>query len=124
MVLMTALMVLTLLLRRRPLAIAGLFLLQMMIYVAGSADVRMIPFFIVISALYTLIPARFGLLAAVAMHATFGVVLFYPHPDAIAWYTPIGLVAIAVVLAVAVWAFRLSLGGQSAFSAKLLDDQA
>jgi hypothetical protein len=51
------------------------------------------------------------------MQMTFLAVFFAPLPDAFAWYTARGLTTLLCVLALAVWAFVTSLGGQ-----KILDD--
>lgn len=75
-----------------------------------------------VAAIYALVVSRFGLLSAAAMHMTFLAVFFAPLPDGLAWYTARGLVPLVFVLALAVWAFFTSLGGQRAFAANLLDD--
>jgi hypothetical protein len=64
---------------------------------------------------------RFGLLAQVVSGA---VGLFIEHGlltnDFGAWYGESSLVVVVVVSALAVWAFRTSLGGQPLFSAQPL----
>ena len=82
----------------------------------------MMPAFLLIAGIYTLVPARYGLLAAAAMHMAFVAALAAPLPDAFAWYTLRGLTPLLLVLALAIWAFLTSLGGQRAFAANLLDD--
>lgn len=121
-VMMTVLMLLTILLRRRWLAVSAFFVIMFIGYLTASIEVATMPLFLMISAIYTLVPARYGLLAAAAMHTAFLAALVAPLPDAFAWYTARGLVPLVLLLALAVWAFFTSLGGQRAFAANILDD--
>jgi serine/threonine-protein kinase len=121
-VLMTVLMLLTIILRRRWLAVTALFAIMFIGYLSASLEIGAMPAFLLVAAIYTLVPARYGLLAAAAMHMTFLAIFFAPLPDALAWYTARGLVPLLLLLALAIWAFFTSLGGQRAFAANLLDD--
>jgi serine/threonine-protein kinase len=112
---------LSILLRRRSVAIGGLFVIQFALYTLASRQWWMSVVFVLLAALYTFILARFGLLAMAATHMTFAAIFFYPLPDAAAWYTPRGLTAVVFILALALWAFRTSLGGQRAFAVKFDD---
>ena len=120
---MTALVIFTLILRRRSLAIAALWLTYLGIFSLASTDPRLLVGFAVTAAAYVATTARVGLLAACAMHFAFVSVHFSSMADAIAWYTPAAMFPSLFVLAVAIWAFTTSLGGQRAFSTALLDDQ-
>jgi hypothetical protein len=121
-VMMTVLMLLTILLRRRWLAISAFSVIMFLGYLAASTEVAMMPFFLIIAGIYTFVPARYGLLAAAAMHMAFLTLLVAPPPDVFAWYTARAVVPLLLLLALAVWAFITSLGGQRAFAANLLDD--
>jgi 4-hydroxybenzoate polyprenyltransferase len=109
-------------LRRRWLAVALFFALNMVAYLVASTELWIIPAHLTIAAIYTLIVARYGLLAVAALHMTFVAVFFAPMPDALAWYTARGLMPFILIFAIAVWAFFTALGGQRAFRTNLLDD--
>jgi eukaryotic-like serine/threonine-protein kinase len=121
-IMMTVLMLLTILLRRRWLAVSAFFAIMFLGYISASIEVAMIPVFLLIAGIYTLVPSRYGLLAAAVMHMTFSAMFAAPLPDAFAWYTARGLTPVLLLLALAVWAFFTSLGGQRAFAANFLDD--
>ena len=121
-ILMIVLMALTIVLRRRSLAVVAFFTLLVAIFSFASREPWMIPLFVLISALYTLMVSRFGLLSMASTQLAFGLVYFYPLPDAAAWYTARGLITVFFVVGLALWAFRTALGGQSAFAAIKLDE--
>jgi aminoglycoside phosphotransferase (APT) family kinase protein len=59
---------------------------------------------------------RFGLLAIIAAWYTGGLLADSPiTTDFTQWYASTGLIAVVAILALAVWAFRTSLGGQPVF---------
>jgi tRNA A-37 threonylcarbamoyl transferase component Bud32 len=121
-ILMTMLVVLTIVLRRRWLAVAAFYAIVFIGYRFASTELWMIPFFALMAGLYTVVVARFGMLSMVAMQLAFSSIFFVPLPDAFAWYTARGLISVALLFALAVWAFFTSLGGQRAFAANVLDD--
>ncbi|MEA2463841.1 MAG: eukaryotic-like serine/threonine-protein kinase [Acidobacteriota bacterium] len=121
-ILMTVLVVLTIVLRRRWLAIAAFYAVIFLGLRSASADLWPIPFFAASAGLFTLIVARFGMLSMAAMQTTFMAVFFAALPDAFAWYTARGLTTVVLLFACAVWAFFTSLGGQRAFAAGILDE--
>jgi hypothetical protein len=120
--LMIALMLFTIVLRRRVLGVAALFLMYLAMMLTASQELWMVPFLVLEAALFTLLVARFGLLTIAAAFMTFWAIFFYPLPDAVAWYTMRGLTTVFFIAALAVWAFHRSLGGQRAFSAIKLDE--
>ena len=122
MVYMTVLVLLTIVLRRRWLAVAVMFALQLTAYLFASTEVTQVLAFLVITIVITFVVARYGLLATTAMQMAFFAIFGAPLPDAFAWYTARGLVPLVLLLAVAIWAFFTSLGGQRAFAANLLDE--
>jgi hypothetical protein len=113
---------LTIVLRRRPLAAAAFFALMFAGYLMASTDLAWMPGFALIAAIFTFVVTRYGLLAAAAMHLTFMATFFYPHPDAFAWYTLRGIIPLLLLLALMVWAFVTALGGQRAFAGNVLDE--
>ena len=110
-----ALVILTVLLRRRELAAGGIFVLMFAGLSFASHEPAKLAMFAMVAALYAVVVGRFGLLATVAFHTAFQAVFFNPTPDAIAWYTARGLIAPLFILAIAIWAFRTSLGDQKLF---------
>lgn len=67
------------------------------------------------------VTVRYGLLATAANYASWGMVFGLPFIAA-SWATPALLIPFTAVAALAIWAFLTSLGGQSPFSASLLDE--
>jgi hypothetical protein len=120
--LMIMLMIFTIVLRRRAFGVAALAIVCFTIYTFASRELWVLPSFAILTAIYTILVARFGLLAIAAAHMTFAAAFFYPLADASAWYALRGLTTIFFITALAVWAFRTSLGGQRAFSAIKLDE--
>jgi len=110
---MIALMLLTIVLRRRELATAGIFALMFGAFMFASRNPMLLPPFIAVSLLVTLMVARFGPLATAAFYATFSLTFTSSVPGAISWYTATCLITPAVALLIALWAFRTSLGDQS-----------
>lgn len=121
-VLMTTLVVLAMVLRKRWLAVTGFFfVLGTAFSFAADAWWMILPLGLV-AGLYTFAIARYGLIAVSALHFAFTAIFFAPRPDALAWYTARNLIPSIAVLALASWAFYTSLGGQRAFAANMLDD--
>jgi len=109
---MIALMILTIVLRRRDLAAIGIFVLVLVVYLFASHDPRMLPVFAGGAALIAFVVARFGLLATVVYCTTLFLFLTNTLPTRPEWYTLRGLVAPALLVALAAWAFYTSLGGR------------
>jgi serine/threonine-protein kinase len=121
--LMIALMILTIVLRRRVLGALGVFALLFVVFQFASPDARMLPVFAAGAALVAFITARFGLLASAVYCATFFLILLSMLPTEATWYTGRALVAPAFVMALAIWAFHTSLAGRSPWRSALLDDR-
>ena len=119
---MTVLMLLIIVLRRRWLAVSGIFALQFTGFLFANTDPSAIVIFLILSIILTFVVARYGMLATTVTYVAFFAVFAYPLPDAFAWYTARGLTTVLFMLALTVWAFVTSLGGQRAFAANLLDD--
>jgi serine/threonine-protein kinase len=119
---MTILMVLTIILRRRALAVVGLFALLFCGYLSATTELWAMPAFIILALTFTYIVARWGLLASIAMQFAFFAIFSFPLPDAFAWYTARASMTLVLVVALAIAAFFTSLGGQRAFAADVLDN--
>jgi serine/threonine-protein kinase len=118
-VFMVILMLLMIVLRRRVLAGAAIFMLTMVAYSFASREPLMLAGFTVLAVAFTLTIARYGLLATMAAQAVFHGVFHYALPDALDWYTLRAVVPLLFFATLAVWAFRTSLGGQPAFARPL-----
>lgn len=119
--LMILLVILTIIFRNRTAAAIGLFAVMFTGYLFASTELRMLPWFVLLAALFAVIVSRYGLLSTVAMQTTFVMLFTIPLPDAIAWYTPRAMIPTVVVIGVSVWAFRRALGEQRAFAEGALD---
>jgi hypothetical protein len=65
--------------------------------------------------------ARFGLLATIAFNLFFNLTFFYPlTSDVSVWYTSAAFLPVVVILALAIFGFYTSLGGQTVFKGGLL----
>ncbi|HEV3485876.1 MAG TPA: hypothetical protein VG106_10740, partial [Vicinamibacterales bacterium] len=118
-IVMMILMMLTILLRRRAIAIGAFYAMYIAILLTGSTDPGWLPWYPLLAGIVTYAVVRYGLLAAAALHFGFEIVLHFPVPDAIDWYTARTLVPLVCLLALAAWAFRTSLGDQKAFNVSL-----
>jgi len=113
----------TILLRKKALAVAGVFAVAVTYFLlAVGQRPEVIPSYVAIAALFTFVTARYGALAVVVMQGTFLALYFAPLLAGGGWATAISPMSLVAVIALAIWAFFVSLGGQSPFSAALLDD--
>ncbi|HKR65249.1 MAG TPA: serine/threonine-protein kinase [Thermoanaerobaculia bacterium] len=120
-VLMTGLMLFTIVLRRRSLAVIAVAVVFFTVFTFASRDVWVMPEFVILTILYVGVVARYGLLSICAAHMAFTAIFFTPLPDAWSWYTLRGAIPLLFVVALAIWAFRTSLGAQRAFAMSLDD---
>jgi len=121
------LLLLYIVLRRQWLAIGAMFLIVLLIEWSAfaSAGPR---FYWIISTLIALtivtVVARFGVLATMAAQLFFFLSIMYPlTTDFSAWYAPSMVFALALAVGIAVYGFYISLGGQSPFGNRLLQDE-
>ena len=112
----------SMLLRKRLRATLALGALTLTGFFLAAPTMKLLPFGFVISVLLTFIAARYGLLAFAATQGTFALLFMNPAPVDGSWATPLALIPIVFVLAAAAFAFKTSLGSQSAWSARLLED--
>ena len=108
-----------LLLRRRSFAAVGLFLVMMGGFYLATRELSILS--MVIAALVAFVTARFGLLSIIVAQTVF-LTTFHTQLFTTASWQSIQLLPVAFVVAGAAWAFYTSLGGQSPFSAALLED--
>ncbi|MCU1227465.1 MAG: serine/threonine protein kinase [Acidobacteria bacterium] len=115
---MTVLVIATIALRKRLLAGAALFVIIASIFLLAQS----IPLLIALpsAAILTYIPYRFGLLSTLVLFAAHMNVFLFPTIDT-PWATALAVIPYATLAAIAIWAFRTSLGGQSAFGESLED---
>lgn len=115
------------LLRRQWLATIAIFLVALVVEVSAFASTGP-RFFWLVSILISLtivtVVARFGLLATMAAQLSFLLTMTFPvTTDLSIWYAPATIFALVMVLALAVYGFYISLGGQSVFGGKLLREE-
>ena len=119
---MAALVVITLIVRNRTAAAAGFFVVNAALFWAAVQDrPELLPMFVVVALVLSFITVRYGLLAIGVTQATFFLLLDIQQLGA-PWLTLTNAVPVVTLLALAVWAFRVALAGQPAFSASLLDE--
>ena len=115
------------LLRRQWLAAVAIFLVALIVEVSAFASSGPRLFWItsiMISLTIVTVVARFGLLATMAAQLCFFLTMAYPvTTDLSIWYAPATVFALAIVLALTVYGFYISLGGQSVFGGKLLREE-
>lgn len=111
-------------LRRRSLAVAGLFLVQLAVFaVASNGNPYVFAAGVVIAAIWTAVTVRVGLLGIATAQTIFGVAFFLPIAiDAPSWMLPSTIAPVVFVALLTAFAFRTALGDQPMFSAKLLDE--
>jgi len=105
---------------RNAWVVAAALVLVVSVNVSGTLGPS--AFFAVLYSLpFVWVMIRFGILPCIMMTVIAGPTFSWPlTSDFSAWYAPIGLVAVALVLALAVWSFRNALGGRKVFHADLL----
>jgi hypothetical protein len=122
-VFLSLLTILTILLRRRSAATVAFFLIVQFAYVlAAQGNVPVLIGSVPLVALTVFLIARFGVLAMFVNQAVFLLIFHYGASLDGTPYTVEALFPIVVVSALSLWAFRTSLGGQSAWHPALLDD--
>jgi len=117
--LLVVLVAFMLVLRRRILAAAAVALVMMFGFYIAIGQLSVLS--AVITVMLIFVVARYGLLAIAVAQATFHAMFQFPFFGAGGWEAS-HLIPIAAVVALALWAFWISLGGQSPFTASLLDD--
>ena len=120
------LLLLYIILRRKSLAIAAMFLIALLIELSAFAAAGPRLYWIVstlIALTIVTVVARFGLLATMTHQLFFFFVLMYPLTGEVsAWYAPSMLFALALAVGIAIYGFYISLGGQSLPGSRILQD--
>ena len=116
------LVVMTMIFRKKALAVGAFAIVLVGLAFLGAPDPSALPAVIAAAALWVFVTVRYGLLTVIAMQATYAALAQLPFASGAAWATTLIAVPVIAVIALAVWAFRLSLGGQTVLSAKLLDE--
>ncbi|MGH9592542.1 MAG: hypothetical protein ACRD5L_05580, partial [Bryobacteraceae bacterium] len=104
--------------------LAALAMIGLLALTGGLGSFRLVWFLVgLLSACLTLaVSMRFGMLAmtvAIIANASFN---RYPITSNFSeWYAPLGLMEVALLLAVAVWSFRNALGGRRVWTGEFLD---
>jgi serine/threonine-protein kinase len=109
---MGLLVVATIVFRKRLAAAAVLFVLTLALFLLASSVP--LPVAILLAAFLTYVPYRHGLLVIAVLHVVHAALFLFPSVVA-PWATALALISYTAVAALALWAFRTSLGGQSAF---------
>jgi hypothetical protein len=110
--------------RRESLALGGLwFLLAVISVLLSNAGPQMIPFTVIPAFLVIFAMKRFGLLALTSTLFVAHLGIFFPiTTEFTAWYARDFLIALVIVLALAAFAFYVSLGGGKIFKGGLFED--
>ena len=121
---MSLLVLLSVLLRRRWLAIAVSGLAWTLIYLGLSENLRVdLPAALLFGALMVFVAARFGILALYATFFVVGLLVFFPLTlDFSRWYAGRSLFVLLIIAGFAFGAFWIALGGKSPFGAVALEE--
>ena len=120
---MTVMVLALVLLRRRWLAAVFATLLLMSLALSGENYAVEVPAGLLIAAITITVAARFGILALCFAYFTNLVLVEAPLTlDFSRWHAGRGLFLAGFIVALAVWAFRVSLGGRSAFPGARLEE--
>ena len=110
-------------LRRRWLAVGLTGILLVVLRISGENSAVEIPASFAVTALLIFAAVRFGVLAFTVALFVCGLLASAPLTlDLSRWYAARGLFFVGLILALAVWAFRVSLGGKAAFAGSRLDE--
>jgi serine/threonine-protein kinase len=117
------LVLLSVLLRKRALAIAAFYLIVQTPFLLASSGVLLaVPFVVASAIVVAVLVVRFGAVAVAASYATFFATFYTPPAGNASWAAPLVMLPYVAVALVALWAFRVSLGDQSPWHPALLDD--
>ncbi|MEA2568468.1 MAG: eukaryotic-like serine/threonine-protein kinase [Acidobacteriota bacterium] len=115
---MTVLVLATIVLHRRLLAAAVLFVIVGSVFLLAASVP--LPIALAAATLLTYIPYHYGLLTSLLLFALQLQIFRFPIVDA-PWATPLAAIPCVTLAVLAIWAFRTSLGGHSAFAETLED---
>ncbi|HVE71450.1 MAG TPA: serine/threonine-protein kinase [Thermoanaerobaculia bacterium] len=120
---MIVLVIFTMVLRKRLLAgaIVALFFVAFFCLSVGHRPAS-IPSYVVIALVMAFLLLRYGPVALVVAYGTFFALIGAPLLPGAGWATASAPVTLAALIALSLWAFHTSLGGQKIFSSSLLDE--
>ncbi|HUP60984.1 MAG TPA: serine/threonine-protein kinase [Thermoanaerobaculia bacterium] len=108
--------------RKRAIAGAVFFVINLAYFMlATGGQLALVPTYAVVALLLAFIALRFGLLAYAVLQMTF-IAIYYGIATTPSWLLLNCAIPFAILAALALWAFRTSLGGQTLFRAGLLDE--
>jgi serine/threonine protein kinase len=111
------------LVRRFWVAVAVAGLVFALVNLSGENIPVEVPMAFAVGALTIFVAARYGLVALVVFQLTWALLLAFPLTlDFSLWYAGRAMLAAAIFLALAVYGFRVSLGGKPAFAAVKLEE--
>ncbi len=116
------LVLMTTIFRKRVLGIVVFSLIVAGLHVVKFTAPADIPILVAIAALVILVSVRYGMLALIAMRATFTPLMDMPAANGAAWVTTLAAIPFLAVIALALWAFYVSLGGQSPWKMAAFDE--
>lgn len=120
------LLLLQIILRRDKLAAGAfwivIFVIEMLAFASNGPRLYWVTP-ILIATLSVISVARFGLLATIAFNLFFNLSFFYPlTSDVSVWYTSAAFLPVVAMMALAIYGFYTSLGGQKVFKSGLLPE--
>ena len=113
---------LSMIFRRRAIAIAGLTLISLGFYVVAMRDLLLVGLALPILAATVFTVVRYGVLATATAQFTFFTTYHHGMAYGGSWAFVASALPFLVITAISVYAFRVSLGSQSPWSPALLDD--
>jgi hypothetical protein len=121
---MSLLVLLSVLLRRRWLAIVVSGLVLTLFFLGLSENLRAdLPVTLLLGALMVFVAARFGILSLYATFLVVFLIVRFPHTlDFSRWYAGRSLFVLLIVVGLAFGAFWIALGGKSPFGAAALEE--
>ena len=121
----TTYFVLRVVLRRPFLAALGLGVMEVLLNLGGENPRLEVPAAVLIAAVIVLVVTRFGILTLVSMrYFMLLLTTVAPSFDFSSWYAAYSLPALVLLLGLALYAFRISIGEQRAFGSALLEEEA
>jgi len=123
-VLVIMLVGLAILLRKRALAVIGLYFLQLAIYAVASGGNRYVfASTILIAAIWTAVTVRVGLVGIATANIIFGVAFLTPMAvDLPSWTMAAAITPLIFIVLLTAFAFRTAVGDQPMWSARLLEE--
>jgi hypothetical protein len=112
----------TIVFRKRSIAGAVFFVINLAYFMLSTGgQTALVPSYAAIALILAYIALRFGLLAYAVLQMTF-IAIYFGTAASPSWLLMHSAFAFATILALALWAFRTSLGGQSLIARGLFED--